>query len=250
MSQADSLQEPRIILFQNHDEQYYYTKAAGLQGIELVHIDPHCDMYGALINNDGTMCQIRNDSIYEGNFLVHSVVEGTYKKIVWAYDEYGDRRYDDFAVLFEDDLLMKLPWLKARHRKLHRFTLSYKKIELDKWDGMRPGEHLSLDWDHFALDIKDPEKIDSETSRFLERDWSVTPPVTYLCYSPGYVHHSEQQFTAFAQNLAKKFGGAEVIKYERPANYRTYTAPTTIQYYTEQFKQLPRKILFRLGLHF
>ena len=50
-------------------------------------------------------------------------------------------------MIFTTTLVMRLPWARARNHKRERFPLTYRRIRIEDWQGMQPGEHLSLDWD-------------------------------------------------------------------------------------------------------
>lgn len=248
---------PKIVVLESHDDLYYYWKEGGIEGVDLVHIDPHCDLYGALIADDGSMLQVRQDEIHEGNFFIPAIKEGMVRRIDWVFDEYGDRRYDDTAVVFESDPLMRLPWVRNRHRKLERFPFSYERVRFDQWAGMKEGQHLSLDWDFFAFVFKDKTGIDDETEAFLARPWEVVPPVTYVCYSHPFVHPSSLKFTAFTEALARRFG-AELSHYDRrrgdvyPGAVETKPAfrVPVLGGMVSKVNRLPRRVLHKLGYHY
>jgi len=251
-----SEQRRQVIVLESHDDLYYYWKENRVEGVELVHVDPHCDLYGALINEDGTMCQVREDPVHEGNFFIAAIKEGMVRRVDWVFDEYGNRRYDDTAVLFESDAMMKLPWVRARHRKLERFPFGYRRVEFDQWEGMAAGEHLSLDWDFFAFVFKNKKQIDAETEAFLQREWAVVPPVTYVCYSHPFVHPSALKFAAFCERLAERFD-AELVTYERRRGESYPGAEvdddggggSRFWRLCGAVKRIPRRVLHKLGYH-
>jgi hypothetical protein len=194
-----------------HDHLYYAWKMAEAKDLHVVHIDPHCDLFGALMLDDGTMCDMRDDPMNEGNFLIRSVKEGIVRRLSWVFDDYGDRRHDELAIVYEHDPLMRLPWVRAKAKRLPRFALPFQRIQYSQWTGMPPDAHLSLDWDHFAFLAKDVNSIDAETEAFLARDWAVIPPMTCVCYSQNCVHASSIKFLDFANRLAQRFDAELVL---------------------------------------
>lgn len=205
----------KIVVMEEHDDLYYYWKSNDVRNVEIVHIDPHCDLHGALIHqSDQYFQQIRHDDhIHQGNFLVFAIKEGMVKKIRWVFDEYGDRKFDDTTVKYETDLSARLPTAKAKFKNLEKVPLGFSTIEYKNWQGFSEGEHLSLDWDFFAFIFKDNGKIREAYEEFLERDLKVTPDVTYICYSHAYVHPSSIRFSDFVSRLAAKFD-AEIVYFE------------------------------------
>ena len=100
----DTQTSRKIVVLEAHDDLYYYWRDNNISGVELVHIDPHCDLHGALIHTGKNyMVHTLSDHVHEGNFLTYAVKEGMVKSIKWVFDEYGNRIYDDTTVKFDTD---------------------------------------------------------------------------------------------------------------------------------------------------
>lgn len=189
-----------------HDDLFYYWKMHNMYNINLVHLDPHCDLYGAFINvSENYMVETKKVLIDEGTFLTFAIKESIVKKLKWVYDEYGGRKYDDTTVIFEYDLTGRMQLLKTFFKKQMRYPIEFSVRDYKKWKGPMEGEHLSIDWDSFALNMKDKKNIITEYQEFISRKWDVVPEYTYICYSQEHVHSSVILFLKFVEELRKKF---------------------------------------------
>lgn len=217
----------KIIVMEDHDDLYYYWKLHNINNIDLVHLDPHCDLSGALVNSaENYMLEIKNAPIDEGNFLVFAIKEGTVRKLKWIYDEYGGRRYDDTSVKFETDLTGKIELAKVYFKKPAVYPIDFSIEEYKKWSGLLEGEHLSLDWDLFAFNVKDYNNILKECHEFISRNWTIIPEYTYVCYSQEHVHPSLISFLEFIEKLKEVFKAE--VEYFRSDKPRCHPRPYSL----------------------
>ena len=209
-------QKPRkIVVLEAHDDLYYYWRDNNMSDIALVHIDPHCDLHGALIHTgENYMVHTLNDHVHEGNFLTYAVKEGIVNSIKWVFDAYGNRLYDDTTVKFDTDFSSRLPGAKSKLQNAPQFPITYERIPFENWDGFTATEHLSLDWDFFAFQEKDEDNIEQDCKKFLDKEWQNIPDMTYICYSHDYVHASCVLFCKFIDKLSRQFDAE--IEYYRP----------------------------------
>ena len=211
----DQQKSRKIVVLEAHDDLYYYWHDHPVSNIELVHIDPHCDLHGALIHTGKNyMVHTLKDHVHEGNFLTYAVKEGIVKSIKWVFDAYGNRLYDDTTVKFDTDFSSRLPVTKAKLTNFPQYPLTYSRISYKNWEGFSPNEHLSLDWDFFAFQEKDEDNIEQECEDFLQREWKNIPDMTYICYSHDYVHASCVLFCDFVKKLSEQFDAE--VEYYRP----------------------------------
>lgn len=211
----DTQTSRKIVVLEAHDDLYYYWRDNNISGVELVHIDPHCDLHGALIHTGKNyMVHTLSDHIHEGNFLTYAVKEGMVKSIKWVFDEYGNRIYDDTTVKFDTDFSSRLPSKKAKLQNSPQFPLNYSRVPYENWDGFTANEQLSLDWDFFAFQEKDEDNIAQECKYFQEKEWGNIPDMIYICYSHDYVHASAVLFCEFIDKLSKQFNAE--VEYYRP----------------------------------
>jgi hypothetical protein len=223
----------KIIAVQNHEDVFLYWEKHGMRGMDVVHLDAHCDMYGLLINRQEGYCvEIKPQRLHEGNFLLHAVKHGMVRGLKWVYDAYGGRKYDAAVVKYETDLTGRLQMLRPKVRSAERYPIKYTTAEYGKWNGPGPEEHLDIDWDFFALTLKDKDAIKEECERFLSMRWEVIPEYTYVSYSEDYVHPSQSYYDDFIAGLSRKLN-AEVERFspevERPAREFTDRRPAALR---------------------
>ncbi|MEL6961274.1 MAG: hypothetical protein AAFO01_00875 [Pseudomonadota bacterium] len=201
---------PELIIAEHHEQVYSVWQDRGMHDLKLAHVDFHCDMRGILIDRRQGRAFFTSHSettyIDRGNFLAHAVMMGIVTDLRWVHDQHGGRGYDSGPVVsYETDLLA--PYYRHVHRRSGRkdVPLTFRESLLDDWEGLRPGEQLDLDWDALASIEYEPSLRKSLAAHFLERDFEVTPDVTFLVYSPGYSDPDRSFFEGFAQQLAGKF---------------------------------------------
>ncbi len=239
----------KIVVLEAHDDLYYYWRDNNISDVELVHIDPHCDLHGALIHTSKNyLVHTLNDHVHEGNFLTYAVKEGMVNSIRWVFDEYGNRTYDSTTVKFDTDFSSKLPHRKDKLEKLPQYPITYSRIPYKEWSGFTPNEHLSLDWDFFAFDEKDGTNIEQECINFQNREWDNIPDMIYICYSHNYVHASCVLFNEFIHKLSQKFDAE--IEYYRPKKPEwPHTSSGRLTKISKRLQSKTRLWLQRQGIH-
>jgi len=214
-----------IYVFDSHEQLYSIMKHWDYLGVQLLHLDYHDDIRESLIdieNKQHYMLEYKTKadvdilkryekitcvvagSVDEGNFLSYAAKEGRISALEWVHDNPGGRfTADPCTVLYRTDMTEEDFSAYTGDRTDNR--LDYEETRYGKWDGLKPGWQLSLDWDFFASTHLPKDGIDRRTQEFMESKLTAIPDVTYLCYSPNYSHSSREQFRRFAQKLAEKF---------------------------------------------
>jgi hypothetical protein len=201
-----------ILVCEEHSQVYDSWQERGQRNLAISHVDFHCDMSGLLLHRrrgearfiDGTVPGV--DKPHSGNFLAHAVLEGIVTSIRWVHHRRGGRKYDTGTVKHEYDLSAVVSRCRARRADLPVVPVQFDEMTFDRWDGVREGELLNIDWDGLAS-IEYPESlIDRLTADFLARDLGAVPATTYVAYSPGYSHPDRDRFEAFLSALAEKLG--------------------------------------------
>ncbi|HEX3036946.1 MAG TPA: UPF0489 family protein [Thermodesulfobacteriota bacterium] len=201
-----------IYIIKQHYEVFHLWQSRGVRNIRLVHVDFHDDL-GQLLVDRRRGKAFRTGSIRdndnpldEGNFLTHAVFEGMVREITWIRGRVAGREYDSVdTVLYESD------WSAIRYRLAHAIRrgrevpLIFKEIIYEEWDGIVGNAYLDIDWDFFASVKLSPKGLSKRFDEFLDRIGSAEPPEIYLCYSPEYVHPSQEEFRYAIKQLSKRY---------------------------------------------
>jgi hypothetical protein len=201
-----------LIVADEHVQIYELWRQRGVRDLALCHVDFHCDMRGLLIHRGrGKAWRIdardprvsRPDS---GNFLAHAILDGIVSSLRWVHDAFGGRRHDTGTVKYESDLTALPHRLLHRLRRGREVPLGFEELDFERFDGVRPGEHLDIDWDGIANIDYDPPRIEALMDRLLGGLEGEPPQTTYLAYSPGYSRPDRSLFDAFSEKLAHQLG--------------------------------------------
>jgi hypothetical protein len=200
---------PEILVGEEHSQVYDVWKARGTRDLAISHIDFHCDMRGLLLDRKRAKAYFIDSSdprirvADSGNFIAHAIVEGIVTSMRWVHDPFGGRLHDVGTVKYETDFSAR------RHRSSREHDdevpLAYEELTFDEWDGLRPPEHLDIDWDGIAYVEYEVEHARRLMAEVLERDFSEPPPSLYLIRSPGYCRPERELFDEFVEGLEAKF---------------------------------------------
>jgi hypothetical protein len=200
-----------IYVCEHHDEVYALWRRKNLRGIHLSHIDFHDDLRGLLIDRKrGRAYPIGKFArqvcpIDDGNFLAHAVIEGRLDRVSWVHFAKGGRAWDFGIVRYESDLLAIPARLRQFFLPGKEYPLQFEEVVMENWQGLAPGDALSIDWDCFASINLDHGGIDNRLQEFLDRMGSQIPPDTYVAYSPDYSHPSLESFNGMLDTLSSRF---------------------------------------------
>lgn len=207
-----------VYVAEEHHAVLEHWRSAGVTGIALVHVDEHCDMRGLLVDRKRQRAAavpwdrlVRRGIVYGGNFLAHAALEGRLHSVRWVHGPAGGRSRDVETVKYETDLTA-LPWRVADALGLSDTTpLGFEVLGEERFDGVRRGEILDVDWDFVAGKGYHSSQIDDRADALLDRLGPVPPELAYLVYSPYYVHPSREQFERFARLLARRLAGEVTV---------------------------------------
>jgi hypothetical protein len=199
-----------IHVCEHHDDVLAHWRRRDLREIALAHVDFHDDLRGLLVDRRRGIAHPIGElargqpSVDPGNFLAHAVLEGRLRKVRWIHDRVGGRAWDAGIVRYESDLLAARFRLRHWLSRGREFPLEFEEVLLDDWNGLEPGDSLSVDWDCFASNLLDVEGIEGRVGRFLDRLGEVVPGDTYLAYSPEYCHPSLEAFRGFVDRMHER----------------------------------------------
>jgi len=200
-----------IYVCEHHDEVLRHWKERDLREISLAHVDFHDDLRGLLVDRRkgvaypiGALAEGRAGAD-PGNFLAHAVLGGRVRKVCWIHGAIGGRAWDAGIVRYESDLLATHHRIRHRLRGGSEFPLSFREVVIDGWQGLEPGERLSVDWDCFASILQDRGGIAERVEAFLDRLGDSVPEDTWVAYSPEYSHPSLDEFRRFLVTLGNRF---------------------------------------------
>jgi hypothetical protein len=212
----------QIFVAEEHDQVYDIWNKQGVRNLKVAHIDFHCDMRGLMIDRSrgrAFMASKHEASFVDpGNYLGHAIMNGIVTDLRWVHGPRGGRRFDSGAVVnYETDFAA--PWHRWRHGRSggHEAPLAFRQQLLDDWEGVRPGEHLDIDWDALASVEYDADHTRDLITSFLNREFTIVPETTFLVFSPGYSQPDRALFDDFAQQLSDKFK-AELVRLPMPAS--------------------------------
>jgi hypothetical protein len=200
-----------IYACRHHDEVLAHWRRRDLRNVALAHVDFHDDLRGLLVDRRRAVAYPIGrlarglTSVDPGNFLAHAVLEERLRAVRWIHGPVGGRAWDAGIVRYESDLFA---W---HHRLRHRlaggaeYALSFEEMLLDAWNGPRPDELLSVDWDCFASTLIEPGDLEQRVEQFVDRLGTVVPADTWVAYSPDYCHPTVEAFLQFVTRLGERF---------------------------------------------
>jgi len=133
------------------------------------------------------------------------VIEGRLDGVHWVHDAIGGRAWDMGIVRYTDDWSAWPRRLVGPFSNGNPYALKFRESLLDDWDGVRQGEHLSIDWDCFASILQDREGISGRVQTFLDHLGEQVPEQTYVVFSPEYSVPGLDEFNALIDELARRF---------------------------------------------
>jgi hypothetical protein len=193
--------------FEHHDRVLTAWREEDRRGVALVHVDFHDDLRGLLVDRRRRWAHVISElqPLDPGNFLAHAVVEGRLRRVRWIHGQVGGRAWDAGIVRYESDLLA---WRHRRRRKEPGHALDFEEILVEEWDGLAPGELLSVDWDCFASSLQDAGGLAARVDAFFQRLGPRVPEETWVAYSPEYVRATMDEYREFLDRLGRRFGQA------------------------------------------
>ncbi len=197
-----------IYTMERHHQLLHLWRDQGVAPRRIVHLDFHCDMRGMLIDRRAGLAHRIRDrfpDVDQGNFLVHAVLEDHVAGIRWVHDDPGGRVHDIGTVKFESDLTALPHRLALALGGAKGTPLDYEVVRSGEWDGLREGEHLDIDWDHFACTEYPLESIQDRIEAFWRTRGPAIPDQAYISYSPEYSHPSRHLFAGFVRDMADRF---------------------------------------------
>ncbi|MHC4430137.1 MAG: hypothetical protein ACYS0D_16295, partial [Planctomycetota bacterium] len=209
-----------IYACEHHDEVLGLWRQRDLRGLRLAHVDFHDDLRGLLVDRRRRCAYpIRGLArgrapVDAGNFLAHAVLDERLDRVRWVHPSPGGRAWDMGIVRYESDLFAWRDRLRHALVSGAEYALGFEEILLGEFDGLQPGEHLSVDWDCFASILQEPQGLEQRVEKFLERLGEHVPQDTYVAYSPEYSHPTLDQFKSLLDDLKRRF--AQPIEWLSP----------------------------------
>ena len=211
-----------------HDQILSLWQEQQATSLKVLHLDFHCDLRGLLIDRGNQRAYRIWDRFGEpdpGNFLTHAVLNGQVDAIRWVHDEPGGRRHDIGTVKYETDLTALPHRLAIALGRRPGLPIRYQVIPYAKWNGLRDGEVLDIDWDFFASTEYPSDSIEQRAEAFLDRDFPIIPHESYVTYSPEYSHSSVALFRRFVESLAGRFQ-ANIVELKPDPSLATAARPS------------------------
>ena len=200
-----------IYVCEHHDQVLSLWRERDLRGIALAHVDFHDDMRGLLVDRRrhvayaiGKLAR-GEDPADAGNFLAHAITDGRLNRVRWIHDVPGGRAWDMGIVRFERDIFALPQRVRHAFSGGQEYALRLEELLLDRWQGVLPGERLSVDWDCFASILLDASGIPRRVEAFLNGLGDTVPSETYVVYSPEYSHPTLDEFRGLLSELARRF---------------------------------------------
>jgi hypothetical protein len=196
-----------VYTMERHHEVLRLWRSQDASMLRVVHLDFHCDMRGMLVDrrvHRAYRIKDRFPDLDQGNFLTHAVMERRVESVRWVHDEPGGRADDVGTVKLESDLSALPHRMSIARRGVEGIPIEFEIVVARDWDGIRTGEHLDIDWDHFACTEYEPESIPERIEAFFRSMGPHLPEAAYVCYSPEYSHPSRDLFGDFVRDLASR----------------------------------------------
>jgi len=195
-----------IFLAADHSTLLSYWRSSAVRRRRLLHFDSHGDLRGAILDRSGKLLGWFpwEDSVDQGNFLLHAAREDLVERVRWVHDELGGRELDMGTLLFADELSTGLrrlmaPWMVPATT---RTDLHYEIIPYKHFGGIESDEELDIDWDFFAAEGRSPKDLDRMVEEFFGTHITALPQTTYLVASPDYSPPwSRQRFEQVVERL-------------------------------------------------
>lgn len=200
----------KIFVIDQHDQLLDIWRELNMRGIQLDHLDFHCDMRGLYVDRGACRAAWVGKEPYgvdEGNFISHAVMENRVDDVVWAHSDPGGRIYDTSGVIFENDVSYLIPWKRVR-KDTFRGSFGCKVLDLSDWLGPNSKRWLDIDWDVFASIEIPRDSLEQRASLFLDsikgkpKD---APQFISICYSPEYSHPTRGLFDQFVADIAELY---------------------------------------------
>lgn len=202
---------PVIYVADEHHRLHWLWQELGARGLQLCHVDFHCDMRGLLIDRAAQRAAVLDrrelEVVDQGNFLTHAVHDGVVTGIRWLHAPRAGRLYDHPTVAYVGDTRLRLrPPVGLDWR-----PLAYREEDLTGWAGPAAGEVLDLDWDALACTLYTPEESRALQEAFLATPFDHVPEVSTFIFSPCSSYLDAGPFEDFLARLARKLD-AEVVR--------------------------------------
>jgi hypothetical protein len=222
-----------IWVLEHHDEALAHWRRLDLRDLALAHVDFHDDLRGLLVDRRrrvaypiGPMAR-RSVGVDAGNFLAQAVLEGRIRRLRWIHDRVGGRAWDAGIVRYESDLFAAHHRLRHRLRRGPERPLAFDETLIEDWEGPRPEERLSVDWDCFASRLLDAGGIERRAEAFLAKlRPGSAPRDAWVAYSPEYSHPSLDPFGSFVGRLAERL--AQPVEWLSPGLREGRVHPTGV----------------------
>ena len=196
-----------LYVIDQHQQLLQLWRSQNATGLNIAHLDFHCDMRGLLIDREAQVAYPINslERVDEGNYLTHAIMERRVQGICWTYNSPGGRQYDVGTVKYTTDLTAQPLRLFLHWKDQNGIPIRYEVMEFSEWNGLKAGDFLDIDWDFFSSKEYPIDSIGPRIEAFLMKDFKFVPHQISVCYSPGYSHPSRELFEAFVLRLAEKF---------------------------------------------
>jgi hypothetical protein len=221
-----------IYVCEHHDAVLRLWREQDLRGISLVHADFHDDLRGLMIDRRrgaawpiGDLAR-RAASPDAGDFLAHAVLDGRIERIRWIHGPVGGRAWDMGIVRYADDFTAWPRRVFGPSDRDRARALEFRESPIDDWDGIRPGERLSVDWDCFASVLQDAAGIGDRVRGFLDRLGPTRPEDCYVALSPEYCRPSIDSFKELVAELGRRF--EQTVLWVDPALERGELNPSDV----------------------
>lgn len=195
----------KLYVIENHNQLYDIWKRENVKGLDVAHLDFHCDMRGIMVNRKKQIAYRVPDvrkGVDMGNFLAHSILEGMVGSVKWIFDTPGGRKYDVHTIKYSTDVTSTQYNLFAKMGLIRSFPFQYEAVEFSKWRGAERTEFLDIDWDVFAaLEIK-ADELTNRVERFFDKTHDKGLSGISVCYSPSHSHPTRTEFESFVDRVA------------------------------------------------
>jgi hypothetical protein len=213
----------KLYVIETHDQLLDVWRQQEARGLEVVHVDFHCDMRGMMIDRREQLAYRIHDvrqGVDQGNFLRHAIFDGIVSRVVWVHGSPGGRKCDVGCVKYTTDATA-LPqrWLVAAARR-RPIPFGYRVETMTEWSGLEAGQFLDVDWDVFAANEMKRDDIEERVEEFFAKDLSSPPVGLAVCYSPHHSHDTRDEYRAFVARLESLYDAdvVQVPKSTRPKN--------------------------------
>ncbi|MBT3220450.1 MAG: hypothetical protein HN348_15295 [Proteobacteria bacterium] len=216
-----NIASPMVYTCELHSAVHTHLMANGKAGLQVVHLDAHCDMKGLVVDPESSLSWLPSPRppLSTSTFLGLLVAKGIVSHVVWVHDEVGGRHNDLGTVRLRSELEGLPRWMRPALPEPGTQT-RFEEQDFLSWVFDDGEAVLDVDWDFFADPRKSSARTAREVDHFFSHSLRALPNVAYVAYSPFYSQPDREGYSRFVTRLAQRMDAHVVPLAEDPHRMR------------------------------